>query len=352
MSGTPRRAIVLGGGGVLGFAWMLGALWAFEDVTGLDAREVDVVVGTSAGSVAAALLGCRLPVEVVCRHHQGVPAPADPVIDYDYAGSTGGAMPPRPGWRPGSYRLALEALRHPRRVPPIVALSGLLPNGRGTLQPVRDLITTVAREAGFERDWPTEPRPWIVAADYRTGRRIVFGRETAAAQGNSADRPRPTIRRATLPDAVIASCAIPAWYPPAVIDGVPYIDGGTISNASVDVLRGTGVEEVYVFAPMASVEIDRARTAVGRVERMVRRAITRGIMSDVARLRAGGARVCLVTPEPADLAAMGVNLMNPARRTEVLETAHHTAAAQLSRQLTSRAGWSAFASAAVEDSSA
>jgi NTE family protein len=75
-------------------------------------------------------------------------------------------------------------------------------------------------------------------------------------------------------------------------------------------------------------------------------------MSDVARLRAGGARVCLVTPEPADLAAMGVNLMNPARRTEVLETAHHTAAAQLSRQLTSRAGWSAFASAAVEDSSA
>ena len=101
---------------------------------------------------------------------------------------------------------------------------------------------------------------------------------------------------ASLADAVTASCSIPAWYAPTVIDGVPYIDGGTISIASVDLLRGTGVDEVYVFAPMASVEIDRARTAVGRVERAVRRAITRGIMADVARLRAGGARVCLITP--------------------------------------------------------
>jgi NTE family protein len=75
------------------------------------------------------------------------------------------------------------------------------------------------------------------------------------------------------------------------------------------------------------------------VERAVRRAITRGIMADAARLRAGGARVCLVTPEPEDLAAMGVNLMNPARRSEVLETAQVTAARQLNRQLTARAGW-------------
>ena len=325
----PRRAFVFGGGGVLGFAWMLGALSAFEQVTGLDAREADVAVGTSAGSVVSALLGCGLPLAAICRHHQGVPAPADPLIEYDYDG-TGGALPPRPGWRPGSYRLALAAVRHPRRMPPIVALSGLLPEGRGTLEPVRRLIAAVAESAGFERAWPDRPRPWIVAADYRSGRRVVFGRESLG---------RPP-RRSSLADAVTASCSIPAWYPPTVIDGTPYIDGGTISNASVDLLRGTGVEEVYVFAPMASVEIDRARTAVGRVERAVRRAITRGIMADAARLRAGGTRVCLITPEPDDLAAMGVNLMNPARRTVVFETAQVTAARQLNRQLTARAGWS------------
>lgn len=326
-----RRALVFGGGGVLGFAWMLGALSAFEQVTGLDAGAAELAVGTSAGSVLSALLGCGLPLEAICRHHQGVPAPADPLIEYDYDG-TGGALPPRPGWRPGSYRLALAGVRHPRRMPPIVALSGLLPQGRGTLEPVRRLIAAVAESAGFEQQWPERPRPWIVAADYRTGQRAVFGRESVV---------RPA-RRSSLADAVTASCSIPAWYAPTVIDGVPYIDGGTISNASVDLLRGTGIDEVYVFAPMASVEIDRARTAVGRVERAVRRAITRGIMTDVARLRAGGARVCLITPEPDDLAAMGVNLMNPARRAEVLDTARVTAARQLRRQLTARAGW-AFA---------
>lgn len=354
---APRRAIVLGAGGVLGFAWTLGALSAFEKVTGIDARDVDVVIGTSAGSVTAALLGCGLPVEAICRHHQGVPAPDDPPIDYDYGHSTGGALPPRPGWRPGSYRLVLDGLRHPRKVPPIVALSGLLPSGRGTLQPVHDLVDTVAGESGFAEAWPTRPRPWIVAADYRTGRRVVFGREAADGATVRSIHGAPvnsrTVRTARLADAVSASCSIPAWYPPTVIDGVPYIDGGTLSNASADLLRNAETEEVFVFAPMASVEIDRARGAVPRMERIVRRAITRGILADVAMLRAKGMRVCVVTPEPADLAAMGVNLMNPTHRTEVLETAQVTAAAQVARQVSARFGWrSAAAAAEASDSTA
>lgn len=348
-SARPKRALVLGGGGVLGFAWTLGALSALESVAQFDVRDVDLVLGTSAGSVAAGLLGCGVPLEAICRHHQGMPAPADPPIAYDYEAATNAALPPRPAWRLGSPRLLLDGLRHPRRLSPIVTLTGLLPTGRGTLQPVRELMSNVARESGFADTWPTRPRPWVVAADYRTGRRIIFGRDDFApravstADGRSRNRVKPAepdvsapprvIRRANLPDAVTASCSIPAWYPPTVIDGIPYIDGGAVSNASVDALRGTGVEEAYVLAPMASVQSDRARSAVGRVERVVRRAITRGILTDVVALRATGVRVHLVTPEPADLAVLGVNLMNPSRRTEVLETAQVTAAEQLARQL-------------------
>ena len=40
----PRRALVFGGGGVLGFAWMLGAVSAFEEATGLDARELVAIL--------------------------------------------------------------------------------------------------------------------------------------------------------------------------------------------------------------------------------------------------------------------------------------------------------------------
>ena len=94
-SSEPRRAVVLGSGGVLGFAWLLGALGAVEDEAGFDVRTAEVAIGTSAGSVAAALLGCGLSVDVMCRHHQGEPTPDDPAIEYDYHSGAGEALPPR-----------------------------------------------------------------------------------------------------------------------------------------------------------------------------------------------------------------------------------------------------------------
>ena len=329
---APRRALVLGGGGVLGFAWMLGALSALEQVAGFDARDVDVAVGTSAGSVAAGLLGCGLSLEAICRHHQGVPLPDDPPIDYDYAG-TGDALPPRPGWRPAAPRLLLDGLRHPRRVTPLVALSGLLPTGRASLEPVHALLTRISEDAALAGSWPDAPRPWIVAVDYSTGRRVVFGRDSFAASRSGVPR---IIRRATLADAVTASCSIPAWYAPRMIDGVPYIDGGMVSNASTDLLLNTAVDEVYVLAPMAGGGQPTPSTAIERVERLVRRAITRTIHADAGALRARGVRVIVLAPQPADLAVMGVNLMDPQRRTDVLDTARGTAAVQLRQQFAVR----------------
>ena len=309
--------MVLGSGGVLGFAWMIGALAAMEAEASLDVRTAELFIGTSAGSVAAALLSSGVSVDEIRRHHQGVPAPTDPPIAFNYDGRAARAVPPRPRLRPGSPRLLFDAVRHPRQARAIVALAGALPAGRGTLEPVRRLIANVSDSAG---GWPQRPRTWIVATDYRSGRRVVFGRDAEA----------------TLPDAVVASCAIPAWYPPVVIDGRPYIDGGAVSNASVDLVTDAGVDEVYVFAPMASVEHDRPRSPVSRIERAIRRAITRGIVSDIEVLRGHGARVILVTPGPEDLNVIGANLMNPRRRTEVLETAMRTAAVQLRVQLATR----------------
>ncbi|MEO8889879.1 MAG: patatin-like phospholipase family protein [Jatrophihabitantaceae bacterium] len=325
----PRRALVLGGGGVLGFAWMLGALSAIESVAGFDAREVDLAVGTSAGSVAAGLLGCGLPVDALCRHHQGTPLPDDLPIPFDYD-STGGALPPRPRMRPAAPRLLLDGIRHPRRTPPIVALSGLLPVGRGTLDPVHELMAGVATAGGRADRWPDAPRPWVVAVDYSTGRRVVFGRDNFAPRRDGVPR---IVRTASLADAVTASCSIPGWYAPTVIDGVPYVDGGVTSNASIDLLLDTAVDEVYVLAPMGGRGNPNPRTAVQRLERAVRRSIAKTIAGDIAALRARGVRVYELAPEPDDLAVMGLNLMDPTPRTEVLDTARRTAADQLRRQL-------------------
>ena len=53
--------LVLGGGGVLGEAWMMGVLAGIEDGTGFDLRDCDYYVGTSAGSIVAAHLVAGQP---------------------------------------------------------------------------------------------------------------------------------------------------------------------------------------------------------------------------------------------------------------------------------------------------
>jgi NTE family protein len=323
---APRRALVLGGGGVLGFAWIVGALSALQVEAGFDARDVDVVVGTSAGAVAAAALGCAVSVDQMRRHHQGIPAADDPPIAFEYD-TTGRGLPPWPGFGVGSPRLLLGGVRHPRQSRTLLTLTGALPTGRGSLRPVADMVSSIVQNAGLEGRWPSQPRPWIVAVDYWFGRRVVFGRDHLEALG------QPEV---SLADAVVASCSIPAWYPPMRIGTHPYIDGGAASNASADLVLDERLDEVYVLAPMASVRFDRPLSPVARIERSIRRAITRGILADVARLRAGGKRVVLLSPGPEDLQLIGANLMDPRRRTEVLDTAMRTATVELQAQLAVR----------------
>jgi NTE family protein len=311
-----RRAFVFGGGGVLGFAWMVGALTALEHELGIEPAPDDLRIGTSAGAVISGLLGCGLDVDEIRRHQIGMRLPEDPPISWNYDSDSGGSRPPRPLWWPGSPRLVWDGIRRPASVSPMLALSGLLPKGRGSLQPIHRVLDSVVAETVGTGNWPS--RTWIIATNYSTGRRTVFGREGEPIAG--------------LADAVCASCAIPAWYTPMVIDSQPYIDGGSVSNASVDLLSGQDLDEVFVLAPMAAVDPDSPRSPVARLERRVRRSITRGISKDVARLRDGGARVTLLTPGPEDLTAMGVNLMNPRHRTVVLHTAMRTVASTLRDQ--------------------
>ena len=59
-STAVRRGLVLGGGGMLGAAWTTGALTVLSEALAWDPREAEMLVGTSAGAVLAALIG-RLP---------------------------------------------------------------------------------------------------------------------------------------------------------------------------------------------------------------------------------------------------------------------------------------------------
>jgi NTE family protein len=308
---APRRGLVLGGGGVLGAAWMIGALSAIGDSLDWDPRDAEVVVGTSAGSVLAAMLGSGLTVQQLVNHQRGIVVPGDPAIDFDPDTASGGSLPPRPQLRLGSTSLMARSVLHPRKVPLLAALSALAPRGRGSLEPIGDLVRTVNPDG----TWPKRPATWMVAMDYDTGKRVPFGR---------AD-----MLPATMAEAVMASCAIPGWYQPLVIGGRRYIDGGTLSPTSVDLLADAGLDEVYVLAPMISFDYDEPATVVGRMERRFRRAMTRRVLHEAGKVRRRGASVTLLGPGREDLEAIGVNLMDHRRRTTVLDVSLRTTAAAL-----------------------
>lgn len=309
----PRRGLVLGAGGVLGAAWMTGALVALRDELGLDATAPDafeVVVGTSAGSVLGALAGSGYPLDVLLQAQRGS-LPADhPAAALDLDHATGGSLPPRPRLVPGSPDLLLRALRSPRRHPPGAVISSLLPLGRGSFEPVRSFVQNLV---GLE--WPTTRELWLVAMDYDSGRRVALGREGS---------PRPP-----LPTAVMASCAIPGWYEPVRYRGRRYVDGGMCSVTSADLLAAMGLDEVCVLAPMAASSFDHPTNWLVRGERRYRHAVNRRLARESAKVAAGGTTVVTLAPTAEDLAAMGANLMDPRRRLAVLEASLRTSAATL-----------------------
>jgi hypothetical protein len=398
----PRTGLVLGAGGVLGAAWMTGALAALQQRLPWPAGEFDVIVGTSAGSVLAAALRCGLTVDEIVAHQRDGPTGALSVLGSPDLGSS--ALPPWPRPGVGSPRLLLAALRAPRQVHPWVIASACLPRGRADHTALRTMVQDMLtlgdqrrrlaeecrswadqlREPGDQRrdlagvkwprlrgvypaklrgaatrrkaglrgapdsvspgsvaagsvspgsvspgygslgngssggaaglaaGWGADERTWIVAVDYDSGRRVVFGRHEAP--------------RVPLPDAVVASCSVPGWFRPAIVEGRRYIDGGIRSATSADLLAQCDLDEVYVLAPMASLVIGPARTPLEAAERLFRRLTTAALRRELSVLRSAGTKVTLLTPGPEDLDAMGANLMDPARRRTVFETSMRTSA--------------------------
>ncbi len=310
---SQRTGLVLGGGGVLGAAWMVGALEALRDVEGVDAGSAEVVVGTSAGSVLAAMLGAGVRVEHLRDHQRGIPVLAGPLAgsSFDYERSTGSSRPPLP--RPGisSLRLLRENALGLHRLPPTAVLTALLPTGTGSLTAVGQLVEGLVPHG----HWAPRDGIWVVTMDLASGRRVVLGRPGSPSAG--------------LSEAVMASCSIPAWYAPVVIGGRRYVDGGACSATSADLLKDSRLDHVYVLAPMASFLMDAPGSVLGRMERRWRSQVTRRLLHEVARLRDAGSEVTVLGPGPEDLQAMGANFMDAARRRLVLETSLRTSAAAL-----------------------
>ena len=308
----PRRGLVLGGGGVLGAAWMVGALSALEGELGMDARDFDEFVGTSAGSVIAALVGSGVSVDDLLTHQLEGAIDVGPLAGYtwDYEKDTGGDRPSLPRPRLGSRELLRRNALHLRHLPPTAVLSAILPEGRGSIEAVGALVDYVAPQS-----WASREGVCAVALDYDTGVRVAFG--------------RPGAPEVTLASAVMASCAIPGWYQPVRVGSHRYIDGGAWSSTNLDLMVGQELDEVFVLAPQVSFVRDAPKQWRTRVERQWRNRVTLRVLRELRKVHADGAEVTVLGPGEEDLEAMGANLMDVSRRPRVIETSLRTSAAAL-----------------------
>ena len=260
-----QRALVLGAGGPAACAWETGLIVGMAE-SGLDVRDADLFVGTSAGSRVAVQLNSALPLEelfqrqVDPRHQaKGLPATIDfKKLKDDIARAEQG---------PGGTRNILQR---------VGALASAVPTVSKVSE--SEQLKEIASQLPIHT-WP-DARILVVAVDAQSGERRVF-------DGTSG---------VPLIDAVAASCAAPGVSPTITIEDRRYMDGGTYSTENADLTAR--FERVLILAL-------RARVPSFAL-----------VSLDIAleTLQGNGVQVAVVHPvevTEAAFAAVGGNLLDP-----------------------------------------
>ena len=300
-----RVGLVLGGGGAVGHGFHNGVLAALEDKMGFDAGGVDVILGTSSGATIAGLLRAGLSgTDLAGRACGEAASERMQLVDARRAQSCNPRVRRRERLQlglalPASPRGALAALRRrgPHRASTV--LGALLPAG-----PVPTVSAGGPLDNLFPDGWPDDAL-WICAVGIDDGRRVIFGR---------AGDPKTDV-----PTAVAASCALPGWFTPVVVENRNYVDGAIWSATNADVLLGEDLEIIVISAPLSG-----TTTALHRWQR-------RHLRDEVDQLRASGVEVVVIEPTRADLAAMGRNIMDKRRRPAVTRHVRATMRERLDR---------------------
>ncbi|MYT69122.1 MULTISPECIES: patatin-like phospholipase family protein [unclassified Streptomyces] len=264
--GDEGRALVLGGGGPVGGAWLVGVLAGLASA-GVDPTDVDLTAGASAGAVfGARLLSGRSPQELYERQLAGADR-----IDLDV--TTGQTL---------RFLWAALGSRDPERSVRRLGRAAL----RARAVPESAVLDTVRILLSGVQDWPERPLR-VAVVDAASGEPDAFGRESGV----------------TLLEAVAASCAVPVVWPPITVAGRRWMDGGCRSTAPLELARGH--RRVLAVVPLPS--------AVGPHPHAERQA---------AALTAAGSHVTLVTPDAAARRAMGRDMTADHRRAGAARAGH------------------------------
>jgi NTE family protein len=272
-----ERALVLGGGGGAGNAWLIGVIAGLFDA-GLDVTGADLIIGTSAGSTAAAQITSASPAQLLAGILSAAPRQRT-----GPAGSGGGPVPIGP------------VADHMRRTSEIIAAAEDAADMRRRLGAAALEMDAASDSSGQTRwratvaarlpsqHWP-ERTMLITAVDAHTGEPVVFDRYSGV----------------DLVDAVAASTSNGFGVPPYSIGDSRYIDGG-YRRSSENADLAAGYRRVLVLSPLG-----------GRTRAPLDWGMHLAAQAD--ELRARGSRVETVLPDSDSRDAFGSNLMDPSAR--------------------------------------
>ena len=179
----PRRkahkiALVLGGGGLKGFAH-IGVFRALHEM----GIVPTVVAGTSIGALIGAAYARGMPISEMADRARALK-------------------------RRDLFRLNRMGMLLERQHSPAIYLE----------EPLRDVVKGVTGEGTFDK---LKKTLLVNTVDIERGSQLVWG--------------LPGLRDVSLSDAVYASCALPGFYPPGIVEGRRCVDGGVIDNLPVTV---------------------------------------------------------------------------------------------------------------------
>jgi NTE family protein len=195
-----RIALVHGGGGLKGFAH-IGVLRALEE------RKIKptVYAGTSIGALIASAAAGGMPVEQMAERARALR-------------------------KPDLFRLNRLGMVFDRLRMPAIYLD----------RPLREICESIAPKGTFNELATTL---LVNTVDLQRGTQVVWG--------------LPGLRHVSVADAVYASCALPGFFPPGIIDDRPCVDGGVVDNLPVSI-AGRGMDAVIaVDTGSSSILTDR-----------------------------------------------------------------------------------------------
>ncbi|MFD1506657.1 patatin-like phospholipase family protein [Georgenia yuyongxinii] len=287
-----ERALVLGGGGSTGNAWLIGVIAGLFDA-GLEVAEADLIIGTSAGATAAAQITSATPTELLAAILTAAPQPRTGQGESDARRVPVGPVADHLERTSRIIAAANDAADMRRRMgaAALEMAAGSDGSGQG-----RWRATVAARLPS--QHWP-DTKMFITAVDARTGEPVVFDRHSGV----------------DLVDAVAASTAsgLP-WH----IGDNRYIDGGYRRNENADL--AAGYKRVLVLSPFG-----------GRSRHPQEWGMQ--LATQVDELRARGSRVETIFPDSSSEHMFGAHAMDLSLRPAAARAGYNQGTA-LAEQLT------------------